>query len=235
MALELKLSGTAITEYLDVSPEDADVVFPINQPHDPFPTGWTVTGTAPNRELVAPNGSVLSAEWVESSAEAPHSDGGQGLPSEWTVGDAGGLLIQPDVAGVDAALTLAGAPEAAYNETIFNVQEDGASDVLRVEVGGGVFLSGSQLNIDNGGPFFTVADSLGTAAADTWIFSFGNGDVIYKKSGHLYIKKHTAPDDSSLSNGELALWFDQTNGAAKLMVKAKTANGTVVTGNLALS
>lgn len=46
---------------------------------------------------------------------------------------------------------------------------------------------------------------------------------------------HAAPADASLSNGEAVLWYDQTNGAAKLMVKAKTANGTVVTGQLALA
>jgi hypothetical protein len=46
---------------------------------------------------------------------------------------------------------------------------------------------------------------------------------------------HAAPADASLSAGDLALWFDQTNGAAKLMVKGKSANGTVVTAAVALS
>lgn len=46
---------------------------------------------------------------------------------------------------------------------------------------------------------------------------------------------HAAPADGTLANGQAYLWFDQTNGAAKLMVKAKQANGTVVTGSLALA
>jgi hypothetical protein len=46
---------------------------------------------------------------------------------------------------------------------------------------------------------------------------------------------HVAPADAALAAGELALWFDQTNGAAKLMVKAKQADGTVKTAAVALA
>lgn len=35
--------------------------------------------------------------------------------------------------------------------------------------------------------------------------------------------------------GDCALWFDQTNGAAKLKTKAKQADGTVRTGEVALT
>jgi hypothetical protein len=44
-----------------------------------------------------------------------------------------------------------------------------------------------------------------------------------------------APADGLLAPGDCALWFDQTDGAAKLMVKAKTANGTVATAAIALA
>jgi hypothetical protein len=44
-----------------------------------------------------------------------------------------------------------------------------------------------------------------------------------------------APADATLAASELALWFDPTNGAAKLMIKAKQANGTVVTASIALA
>jgi hypothetical protein len=77
MSLKLKLSGTTITDYRYVTAAEADVVFPINRPHDPFPEGWTVTGTAPDRHLVAPDGSLRSVEWVDSSAAAPRSGGSQ--------------------------------------------------------------------------------------------------------------------------------------------------------------
>jgi hypothetical protein len=46
---------------------------------------------------------------------------------------------------------------------------------------------------------------------------------------------HAAPPDNTLAAGELALWFEQTDGAGKLKLKGKTANGTVVTGEVALA
>jgi hypothetical protein len=46
---------------------------------------------------------------------------------------------------------------------------------------------------------------------------------------------HSAPADASVAAGQMFIWFDQTNGAAKLMVKAKQADGTVRTGSLALA
>jgi hypothetical protein len=55
------------------------------------------------------------------------------------------------------------------------------------------------------------------------------------KDGYYITKKNTAPADADISAGEMALWFDPTNGAAKLMIKAKTNDGTVVTGNVTLS
>ena len=53
--------------------------------------------------------------------------------------------------------------------------------------------------------------------------------------GDFSIETHSAPADGSLAAGELVFWFDQTNGAGKLMIKAKTANGTVVTGSVTLT
>jgi hypothetical protein len=51
----------------------------------------------------------------------------------------------------------------------------------------------------------------------------------------LVLTNHSAPADGTIAAGDCALWFDQTNGAAKLMVKAKQADGTVRTGSLALT
>jgi hypothetical protein len=44
-----------------------------------------------------------------------------------------------------------------------------------------------------------------------------------------------APADAALAAGSFSLWLDQTNGAAKLKIKAKQANGTVVQGEVALT
>ena len=57
----------------------------------------------------------------------------------------------------------------------------------------------------------------------------------FNKGGYFVTALHSAPADGDLAAGELALWFDQTNGAGKLMIKAKTADGTVATGEVALT
>lgn len=57
----------------------------------------------------------------------------------------------------------------------------------------------------------------------------------FDKNGVLMIKRNTAPADADVNTGECAFWFDSTNGAAKLMFKAKQADGTVRTGSVALA
>lgn len=70
-------------------------------------------------------------------------------------------------------------------------------------------------------------------------FKDGNGTV--RELGDLtfgnfvLVKAHAVPADADLAAGDCAIWYDQTNGAAKLMVKAKTADGTVVTAAVALA
>jgi hypothetical protein len=63
-------------------------------------------------------------------------------------------------------------------------------------------------------------------------FSVGNSAL---PNGLRLLGPHAAPADAALNAGTLMLWFDQTDGAAKLMIKGKSANGTVVTGQVALS
>lgn len=57
----------------------------------------------------------------------------------------------------------------------------------------------------------------------------------FNKDGYFMTLKNSAPADADLATNEMAIWFDSTAGAAKLMVKAKNASGTVVTGNIVLS
>lgn len=54
-------------------------------------------------------------------------------------------------------------------------------------------------------------------------------------TSHYSTKKNVAPADADIAAGELTWWFDSTNGAAKAMFKGKSANGTVVTGNVPLT
>jgi hypothetical protein len=55
------------------------------------------------------------------------------------------------------------------------------------------------------------------------------------KGTTLVFQLNAAPADGSLAANDLAIWFDNTNGAGKAMFKGKTANGTVVTGSVTLS
>jgi hypothetical protein len=52
-------------------------------------------------------------------------------------------------------------------------------------------------------------------------------------TGAVITGQNAAPADSDLNAGEVAFWFDQTNGAPKVMVKGKTADGTAFTRTLA--
>lgn len=49
------------------------------------------------------------------------------------------------------------------------------------------------------------------------------------------LRTKAAPADASIPTSGFTLWLDDTDGAGKLMVKAKTANGTVATAAVALS
>ncbi len=49
------------------------------------------------------------------------------------------------------------------------------------------------------------------------------------------VNQNSAPADGTLVAGQCATWFDQTNGAGKVMFKGKTANGTVATGSVSLT
>jgi len=83
---------------------------------------------------------------------------------------------------------------------------------------------------------FTVK---GFASQSADLFDWAKADdTVYlrvNKNGYLVNAKVAAPADAELAAGEVALWLDATNGAGKLMVKAKTANGTVASGSVTLS
>ncbi len=53
--------------------------------------------------------------------------------------------------------------------------------------------------------------------------------------GYFITSRNAAPADAVLAAGDLAHWFDSTNGLSKVKFKGKSANGTVVTGEVALA
>jgi hypothetical protein len=59
--------------------------------------------------------------------------------------------------------------------------------------------------------------------------------LLKKGGGVVFGGEGSAPPDGDISNGGFALWLDPSNGATKLMIKAKSTNGTVVSGSVTLS
>lgn len=108
------------------------------------------------------------------------------------------------------------APTGQGSATMRLKSIDNSTKVVHVSTFGGVTVTSNngELQIVNEGDErkFVASEALGVLTAT-----------------------HAAPADGALNAGECALWFDQTNGAAKLMIKAKTADGTVVTGNVPLT
>jgi hypothetical protein len=103
---------------------------------------------------------------------------------------------------------------------------DGGITLERVTGSGNTSIQTGQIG------FSTSVDTLEPA-----IYVLNAGSITFQvtKAGIIVTNANAAPADGILNAGQMALWFDKTNGAAKLMVKAKQANGTVVTGQVALA
>jgi len=80
----------------------------------------------------------------------------------------------------------------------------------------------TQVQFNDGGAF----------GADT-AFTFDKAAGYAK--GSLISVQNSAPADNDIAASQFILWLDDTNGAGALNIKAKTANGTVVTGTVALT
>ncbi len=92
--------------------------------------------------------------------------------------------------------------------------------------------AGTALAIDN---FSAATLTPQTENLTEWYEGGGTLPFRVSAEGYPIIALHSAPSSSVLAAGECAIWFDQTNGAAKLKIKAKQANGTVVSGEVALT
>lgn len=57
----------------------------------------------------------------------------------------------------------------------------------------------------------------------------------FNKSGYFMTRKTSAPADADLATSEVAIWFDNASGAAKLKIKGKDSGGTVRTGEVVLT
>jgi hypothetical protein len=84
-------------------------------------------------------------------------------------------------------------------------------------------------------PLVVKPASSQSANLQEWQDSGDNPLSTISENGYFTTRKNSAPADAELAAGEVALWFDSTNGASKLKIKGKSANGTVATGEVALT
>jgi hypothetical protein len=168
----------------------------------------------------------------------------------FTMDKGGAITVRPNAATAPGDNSLdvycqandnIGTPIRVYDKTgslVWSIGADGDVTATGGEQRGNAALgAGGDANFKGA----AGAVSLAVRASDgvTDAVNVGNlGGVVgtrFNFEGVFITKIHTAPADASLDAGDCAFWFDQTDGAAKLMVKAKTANGTVATAAIALA
>lgn len=140
----------------------------------------------------------------------------------------GGTITAPlvDVVAGDSALRFPdGSAELSVTAAV------GSSNQSRITVYNETFSRFAQINTGTG---LTVESN-----SANHLVSVADGAARYivagVTTGLLFGGVHAAPADPAINAGECALWLDQTDGAAKLMVKAKQADGTVRTAAIALT
>lgn len=94
-----------------------------------------------------------------------------------------------------------------------------------------------QITCDAADHVGKVVKGAGSQTADLQRWTSSADAILTRinKGGYIVIAQHAAPADGDLAAGDCAIWFDQTDGAAKLMIKAKSANGTVAAAAVALA
>lgn len=178
------------------------------------------------------------------------TDSGSALLYDFRKGYA--KIAVPFIAMDAATVPLIAKGAASQTADLFQVQDSGGIQHVKVTNLGKLFSAYStQLNnaadatqtvavvrnygTTSGAPSLVVYQNV-AADMQRWITNDGNTILSrVNKNGVYMTQVSTVPADADLVTGELALWFDKTAGAAKLMIKAKNASGTVVTGSVALA
>lgn len=106
---------------------------------------------------------------------------------------------------------------------ISSAEEEGTQASISLHQGG---VPGEDTLLQSGGNPFASRISVATG---------GSPIFVVNEAGAFGTAAHAAPADLGVPTGFAFIWFDQTDGAAKLKIKGKSANGTVVQGEVALS
>lgn len=152
--------------------------------------------------------------------------------------DMGTDAVQLTIEPIDGANENTVEIQTADGPAIASIYVEDDDATIHVDGGSGTGGASLQATADGGtvlatGPTHSV--SLDGATASSKI-SAGTGatpsEFVVNPLGYLLIATNVAPADNALVANQMAIWFDPTNGAAKLMIKAKQADGTVKTGSV---
>lgn len=107
--------------------------------------------------------------------------------------------------------------------------------------GGDARLRGGDGLGGNGGGSAVLTAGAASDGSDGAVFTAAGGTTglrglaTVRGSAFLFSGLFVEPADVDIPTRGFALWIDATNGAAKLMIKAKQANGTVVAAAIPLA
>jgi hypothetical protein len=164
--------------------------------------------------------------------------GGGSLPAQWSVDEFGNLRIISGGRNANAAspwpwdisgILIYPSSDSPANESVVQfVDPDTGHDVFELTKAGAVKIGdGFAIELNEDG----TASFNGQVAVDS--FNCGGDSVI---AGTLFLYRASAPADGDLAFPSVAtFWIDATPSAAKLMVKGKDSNGTIVVGEVVLS
>lgn len=134
--------------------------------------------------------------------------------------DPAGVLVNATVSGTRNTFvgTQTGAADSSDPSDVTVLGYRAVAGASGTAIGSGASAGGSGSTALGKGVSTTVANqiAIGTSAE------------------HILLKTAAPPADASLAASQFTIWLDATAGAAKLMVKAKNASGTVVTGSVNL-
>jgi len=132
----------------------------------------------------------------------------------------------------------------AHNGTVPDAHTDGdAVELMQIVAPPReVLFAGSD---QDAAPGFTVDPLTGEVSMDSAYVAgavtagsvqAGSARILDVLSGDkLTVTRNAAPLDADLAAGQAILWFDPTDGASALMIKAKQADGSVKTAAIALA
>lgn len=188
--------------------------------------------------------------WLETPQGKLWPNGGSGTAAEFLTSMIGGIYFTADYPN-DSAIVQFSVRGASFKTTLtapggattrYSLHYGTYSGWLEMHSGGEFRVSGAagrQVVVVAGGAATTGLVVRGaasqTANLQEWQTSAGAVLGTISENGYWTTRKNAAPADAELAAGEVALWFDSTNGAAKLMIKGKSADGTVVSGSVALA